>query len=142
MARGEALRIIERLGLEPLEGEGGYFRFLSKFGDGTGSIYYLITEDSFSSLHLLDDDEIWFFLEGGEAEQIIFDGEKKERRVLSPSSRFSLVPGGFWQETKLVSGEYALFSTVMSPAYRDEIYHAPDSDVLKAFGESSVQNPV
>ncbi|MBO8435385.1 MAG: cupin domain-containing protein [Spirochaetes bacterium] len=138
MAEDVASDVIERLGLEPLEGEGGYFRFLGKFGDGAGSIYYLITKDSFSSLHLLDDDELWFFLEGGEAEQIIFDGEKKERRILSPSSRVSFVPAGMWQETKLLSGNYALFSTVMSPAYSDEIYHSPDSAVLKAFEDVKI----
>ncbi|MBS7379462.1 MAG: hypothetical protein KIG41_07570 [Sphaerochaetaceae bacterium] len=49
----EAKKIIEKLSLEPLEGEGGYFRFLKEYGNGAGCIYYLVTEESFSHLHLL-----------------------------------------------------------------------------------------
>lgn len=42
-----AMDIINRLKLTPLDGEGGYFRFLHEFGEGSGSIYYLVTDDSF-----------------------------------------------------------------------------------------------
>ena len=57
-----AMDIINRLKLTPLDGEGGYFRFLHEFGEGSGSIYYLVTDDSFSHLHALSSDELWFFL--------------------------------------------------------------------------------
>ena len=108
--------IITRHDLSPLPGEGGYFRFIDTFGENSGCIYYLITRDTFSSLHRLTDDEMWFFLEGGEAEQLIIHPDGREEvRKLSASCRSSLVKAECWQGTKLRSGEYALFSTVMSP---------------------------
>ncbi len=123
--------IITRHDLSPLPGEGGYFRFIDTFGENSGCIYYLITRDTFSSLHRLTDDEMWFFLEGGEAEQLIIhpDGREEVRR-LSASCRSSLVKAECWQGTKLRSGEYALFSTVMSPRYRDDMYSSPSADVI------------
>lgn len=125
--------IIMRHDLSPLPGEGGYFRFIDTFGENSGCIYYLITRDTFSSLHRLTDDEMWFFLEGGEAEQLIIhpDGREDVRR-LSASCRSSLVKAECWQGTKLRSGEYALFSTVMSPRYRDDMYSSPSADVIDA----------
>lgn len=125
--------IIRRYNLSPLPGEGGYFRFIDTFGENSGCIYYLITEDTFSSLHKLTDDEMWFFLEGGEAEQLIIhpDGTEEVRR-LSGESRSSLVKAGCFQGTKLKSGSYALFSTVMSPRYRDDMYSAPDEEYVAA----------
>ena len=123
---------IKELNLMPLEGEGGYFRFLHLFGDEAGCIYYLITADEFSSLHMLDEDEIWFFLEGGEAEQITYtEGGSVQKRILDENNRNSLVKKGEWQSTKLIEGEYALFSTVMSPHYEDCMYHAPTRELLE-----------
>ncbi|MDD7008160.1 MAG: hypothetical protein PUI25_03895 [Spirochaetales bacterium] len=56
----------------------------------------------------------------------------EEVRKLSASCRSSLVKAECWQGTKLRSGEYALFSTVMSPRYRDDMYSSPSSDVIDA----------
>ncbi len=57
--------LIEQLGLEPLPGEGGFFKRVHSFMKEDrllGSvIYYLITEESYSSLHYLSTDEVWFF---------------------------------------------------------------------------------
>lgn len=121
--------IIKKYNLSSLPGEGGFFRFISEFGNA-GCIYYLITKDSFSSMHKLSDDEMWFFLEGGEAEQLIIDSNGKEEvRILNNENRESLVKGGSWQGTRLHSGDYALFSTVMSPKYSDEMYSSPNDDL-------------
>ena len=53
----KAKEVIENLDLSPLNGEGGFFRFLHEFGEHSGSIYYLVTDKSFSHLHALTDDE-------------------------------------------------------------------------------------
>lgn len=125
--------IIKRYDLSPLPGEGGYFRFIDTFGENAGCIYYLITADTFSSLHRLSDDELWFFLEGGNAEQFIIHPDGREEvRTLSEEMRHSLVKAGCYQGTKLVSGTYALFSTVMSPRYSDDMYSSPDDALLEA----------
>lgn len=127
---------IRDLSLVPLEGEGGYYRFLHLFGDGAGCIYYLITASDFSSLHKLDGDEVWFFLEGGRAEQITYtEGGSVKRRILDEDHRNSLVKRGDWQATRLIEGEYALFCTTMSPHYEDSMYHAPSSSLLDRMPE-------
>ena len=43
----KAKEVIENLDLSPLNGEGGFFRFLHEFGEHSGSIYYLVTDKSF-----------------------------------------------------------------------------------------------
>ena len=121
----DARKTIERLGLVPLEGEGGFFSFITEYGLGSGSIYYMVTPQSFSRLHLLSSDELWFFLEGDEAEQItVTEDGKIGKKTLSPLSRHSLVKKGVWQSTRIkrVEKGYSLFSTLMSPRYSDEMY--------------------
>ena len=118
--------IILKYNLSPLPGEGGFFRFINEFGTA-GCIYYLITPSSMSSIHKLTDDEMWFFLEGGKAEQlVIFPDGREELRILDSTNRASLVKGKCYQGTKLVDGEYALFSTIMSPKYNDDMYSSAD----------------
>ena len=121
----EAKKIIEKLSLEPLEGEGGFFRFLTEYGNGAGCIYYLVTEESFSHLHLLTDDEVWVFLEGDRAQQITVDQSLSlSRTVLGPENRIVNVEKNNFQGTKLLENNhgYALFSTFMSPRYKGEMY--------------------
>lgn len=129
--------LIEYYGLSPLQGEGGFFRFNDEFGAASGSILYLITKDTYSSLHLLSDDEIWFFLEGDPAVQIVGNGELGfEKRILSSENRYSLVKGGCYQATRLQEdGEYALFSTVMSPRYRNDMFSLPTEELLSSYPE-------
>lgn len=111
------------LSLADLEREGGYFRFLHLFGDESGIIAYMITRDSFSRLHVLKKDEIWIFLEGGRAEQLEVSREGSTKtRILDKDKRFSLIKAQDGQATRLISGDYALFATVMSPHYTDDDY--------------------
>ena len=80
-----------------------------------------------SSIHKLTDDEMWFFLQGGKAEQlVIFPDGREELRILDSTNRASLVKGKCYQGTKLVDGDYALFSTIMSPKYNDDMYSSAD----------------
>ncbi len=131
-----AQKIIERLNLEPLPNEGGYFRFLERFGEDSGCIYYLVTKESFSSLHKLKKDEVWFFLEGGRCEQLTLkEGESVRYTTLDSFNRMRLVKADEWQATRLVEGEYALFSTVMSPHYEDEDYIMPNAALLECYPE-------
>ncbi len=123
MTRAEELII--RLGLQPLEPEGGYFRFEDEFGSGAGMIYYLITEHSFSHLHSLTEDETWIFLEGDPILQTTLSPEGAvSHTVLDADNRISVVKKDFFQATRLaaVKQGYALVSTVMSPRYRDDMY--------------------
>lgn len=131
----EVADVIERYGLTPLEGEGGWYRFITRFsGLEAGSIYYLVTPTSFSSLHRLSEDELWFFLDGDECEQLTFSEEDGESSIaiLGKECRHSLVKAGLWQATRLKEGgRWALFSTVMCPHYDEGMYSAPDEAMLE-----------
>lgn len=123
MSRAEEL--ISKLELQPLEPEGGYYRFITEFGNGAGMIYYLMTEHSFSHLHSLTEDETWIFLEGDPVEQTTVSPDGVvSRTVLDADNRISVVKKGFFQATKLAEAKqgYALVSTVMNPRYRDDMY--------------------
>ncbi len=117
--------LLKTFNLSHLDGEGGYFRFIESFGQNSGMIYYLITEDEFSHLHLLSEDEAWFFLEGDKAEQLTVDENGNESRIiLDENNRNSLVKKGYFQATYIkekVKG-YTLFCTVMSPRFQNEMY--------------------
>lgn len=132
---GDVEELIRKYELAPLQGEGGYFRFISTFGENSGCIYYLITPSSHSKAHMLDNDEAWFFLEGGRAMQVVCNPDERtfEERILDEGHRFSLVKKGTVQTTFLLSGSYALFSTVMSPRYRSEDYHEVEDGIIGLF---------
>lgn len=131
--------LIRKLGLQPLPREGGFFRFISEFGNGAGMIYYLMTEEAFSHLHSLSEDESWFFLEGDTAVQttVTPDG-KVSRAVLGPDNRTAIVLKGCFQATRIAEPKagYALFCTVMNPRYRDDMYtHGADVRALREMKE-------
>lgn len=119
--------LIKTLSLKPLEGEGGYYSKVLTFTQGPvvlgGSIYYLITPESFSSLHLLSSDEGWYFLEGDPVEQLVLypDGTQKLTvlgKVSEGHTALTLVEGGCYQGTRLCSNiGWALCATTMCPPY-------------------------
>lgn len=124
-----AEELIAALNLEPLEGEGGYFRrtWLAPSSGGRpagNAILYLMTPDSFSALHRLDTTEIFHFYLGDPCEQIVIDPQGEvETNVLGPDVLTgqhvqTIVPKNCWQGTKLVDGgSWALVGTTMAPAY-------------------------
>jgi hypothetical protein len=145
--------IIKALGLVPLEGEGGYYRETYKSPNSMNEgclpstylaphslstcIYYLITPQSFSSMHRLPTDEIWHFYMGDSAEQmqILPDGEIKiiriGQRILKGEVPQLLVPACSWQGTRLVAGgSFALFGTTMSPGFEFSDYQAANKESL------------
>lgn len=138
-----ALYLKHQLGLQPLEGEGGYFRKVYTHRRGSevlgGTIYYLITEESFSSLHYLPTDEVWYFLEGDTLDQLVLypDGRhtlSKLGYAQGECKPICIVPGGCWQGTKLSNGgSYALCSTTMVPPYDHSRYQQGQRDLVQLF---------
>lgn len=128
-----ASEIIVQLRLEPLEGEGGYFRtlapYLSSGGKRIGSsILYLMTDTSWSSLHTLPTDESWHFSAGDPIEQLLLepDGSWSVRilgsDVISGQLPVTMVRGGRWQGSRPWRGGenrvgWSLCSTVMCPPF-------------------------
>ena len=125
--------VITALNLEPLDGEGGFFRQTWILpGEDSGAplgtaIVYLITPESFSALHRLDADEIFHFYLGDPCEQIVIDAQGNlstatlGHDILAGHQVQTIVPKGTWQGTKLVEGgRWALLGTTMTPGFHLE----------------------
>lgn len=126
-----AQEVICRLQLQPLVGEGGFFRFQSAFGENSGYIYYLITPEDFSHLHSLTVDELYFFLVGDAVCQtIVHPDGTVEKHILDAFHRDYVVPKNCYQASRLAEPKlgYALVATVMNPSYQQEMYRAGKDD--------------
>jgi predicted cupin superfamily sugar epimerase len=136
-----AVDVIEMLGLEPLEPEGGYFRrtYASAFtapAPATSSnaaarpagtaIYYLMTREQFSSFHRVKCDEVYHYYAGASAELTLIDAaglvtthalgnrfEKGERPQI-------VIPAGTWQACRILDeggGEWCLVGATVTPGF-------------------------
>ncbi len=153
-----AVHLIQQLELEPLQGEGGYFKRIyrssmerTKRRKLYSLIYYMIDESSFSSLHMIDSEEIWHFHKGDPAEQVRLYPDGRYERIIIGSDiekgevLVSVVPAGVWQGTRLLTGgSYALFGCTVLPEYQqcdyiqgvyeDVVRDFPSfSDIIKEF---------
>jgi hypothetical protein len=131
---------IERLDLQPLDFEGGWFREVFRSAEETAAahlperydapralyttIYYLLTPDTFSALHRLRTDEVYTFVAGDPVAmlQLHEDGTGREVRLANtgaPGTEPAVcVPRGVWQGSRLEpGGRYALLTTTMAPGW-------------------------
>jgi len=139
--------LIDKLELTPLPIEGGMFRqtYLSNFltnGRPMGTaIYYLLSDEAFSHLHLLDVDEIYHFYLGDPVElyQIEKNGSMSKTLLgqdISIGQQVqTLVKSGVWQGSRLApGGKWALLGTTTTPGYLDSGYtHAEREKLLSSF---------
>ncbi len=137
-----AKEVIDLLGLEPLGGEGGYFRQTwiehAETGRPLGTaILYLITPESFSGLHRLDADEVFHFYLGDACEQVVIhpDGAWGTTMlgsdIVSGQQIQSVVPKHTWQGTRLLpGGSWALVGTTMAPGYLQSGFELATSESL------------
>jgi len=134
--------LIERLGLEPLPVEGGYFRQTwlapelvaagtlvqgSHHAKAAGTaIYYLLTDEPgcFSAIHRLPTDEVYHFYLGDPVQQLLLHPDGRTEIVvlgqdLAAGQRVQHVaPRGTWQGSRLVpGGQVALLGTTMAPGF-------------------------
>jgi len=150
-----AERLIEHFGLEPLPGEGGYYKrtyraeetvkrkaLPARYGSekflGT-AIYYLLSADadSFSALHRLSTDEIYHFYLGDPVEMLLLEPDGESRPVILGADVLArqqvqfVVPRGIWQGARLVAGgRFALLGATMAPGYDDADYERGDCGQL------------
>lgn len=135
--------VIKKLNLEPLPEEGGYYRETyrsnrkvesTKLGSKSEctAIYYLITEDSFSALHVVDQDEIFHFYAGSPVEMFQIDEDGNSKMITLGSDIFEdqepqvVVPHGTWQGTKLKNskpGAWALLGCTVAPGFDFQNFH-------------------
>lgn len=166
--------VIRILGLEPLAGEGGLWaqgilsdeqipagQFEGRPTDRPlyGTIYYLLTPESFSCMHRLATDEVWYHHCGPAAKLLlIYPGGECMVRLLGHDLLNGevpqiVVPRGVWQgcvmddksdkDGTLCEDEscgkcdagavYTLMSTSMAPAYQVSDFEAGSYEELKQF---------
>ncbi len=141
----DAKKIIELLGLEPLPGEGGFYRetYRSDEQIPAGSlparysvdkqfgtvIYYLLTPEIHSALHRLSSDEIFHFYLGDPVTMLQLHGDGRgEMIVLGQDIEAGqhlqcVVRRGVWQGMFLnPGGSFALMGTTVAPAFDFEDY--------------------
>jgi uncharacterized protein len=143
------------LQLTPLELEGGFFRetyrsrwqvppehlpqgFRDPRSIGT-AIYYLITPESFSTLHRLPGTEVFHFYLGDPAVMLLLhcDGESDSvtlgHDLAAGHQPQVVVRGGIWQGCRLApGGKWALMGTTMSPSFDYADYETGSRDELIA----------
>lgn len=143
--------IVETLGLVPLTEEGGMYRYLyAGMKDASGretysSIYYLLTENSFSHMHKLETDEVYHYYMGAGLEILLLypDGSIKCQvlgtRLQEGEVPQFLVPAGVWQGSRVVrGGAYSLVGTTMGPAYSQEEYvHGDCQELCRMYPEAA-----
>lgn len=143
----------EILGLKPLVGEGGLWAqpYVSDetLPAGTlagrdtsrpvcSTIYFLLTPETFSCMHRLVTDEIWYYHLGAPAELLLLypDGSHALRRLgcdLAAGERPQItVPRGTWMGARMAGeGDYTLMSTSMAPAYMASDFEAGAFEELR-----------
>lgn len=138
----DAQGVIAQLGLQPLPGEGGYFRetyratatvadtvlprAFHQQGDRqlATAIYYFLTIDTYSALHRLRADEMYHFYAGDPVALLTMDGSGNCAEVLLGSNFLVghtpqfLVNAGHWQGSRLApDGRWALMGTTVAPGF-------------------------
>jgi len=155
----EARAIIDRLQLEPLPHEGGFFRrtwssttTLQNGRAAGGAIYFLLTETDFSALHLLQTDELWLFHAGDPVEhvQLLETESHPVVTILGTDLVHNHAPqvvvrGRSWQGARLRAGQrdvtsqsalngWALLSCIMAPEWNErEFTLGTPAKLLKLF---------
>jgi len=152
-----AYQIIALLNLTPHPKEGGYFRETYRSSEtilekalpskyqgirsfGT-AIYYLLTPETFSSIHRLHSDEIFHFYLGDPVEMLQLRPDGSGRVLIMGSDILNgmqpqvVVPRGVWQGAKLIKdGKFALLGTSVSPGFEFIDYESGRrDDLIKAY---------
>lgn len=144
--------IIKKLGLKPLEPEGGLYRqtYVSsetvaashlpdRYGGDrkfSSAIYYFLQKGEVSVMHRLLSDEVYHFYAGDPVQLLTLRPGGAGLIFLGGDIMFGqhpqvVVPAGVWQGMKIVDGgEYALMGTTVSPAYTGDDFEMGDPEKL------------
>lgn len=142
--------IIKKLGLKPLEPEGGLYRETYVSAEAfpslparyrgerrfSSAIYYLLEKGEVSAMHRLVSDEVYHFYLGDPVQLLTLKPGGAGLMFLGPDIMSgqhlqAVVPAGAWQGLKLVDGgEFALLGTTVSPAYKPEDFELGDAEKL------------
>ena len=101
------------------------------------SIYFLLTSESFSSFHKINQDETWHFYEGStiELHTISPDGEHKKIKIGTHLEKGEVyqftVPGNHWFAARIIQEDsYALVGCTVAPGFDFDDFKLGDQDKL------------
>ncbi|WP_232225402.1 cupin domain-containing protein [Leucobacter salsicius] len=131
----EAARLVELLGLEPLEHEGGLFRQMH-LDEHSSAIYYLLADPDFSGLHALGSVEVYHWYAGAPLQLLLLHPDGRvEEPVLGPDlaagQRPQLVVGPGVMQGSSSSGSWSLVGTTMSPPFDWNGFELGDREALQ-----------
>lgn len=123
--------VLRLLQLQPHPKEGGFFREMYRSAEGlptrrslATAIYYLLTPETFSEMHMLPGDEIFHFYLGDPVEMLHLHPDGSGQTVLLGTDLVAgmrpqvVVSGGVWQGSRLLpGGKFALLGTTMAPGF-------------------------
>jgi len=147
--------LIEKLGLQRLPGEGGFYRETYRSSEqvpasalpdryssdkhiGT-AIYYLLTPDTFSAMHRLPTDELIHFYLGNPVTMLQLHPDGTGRTIILGHDILKgqvvqcVVPMQVWQGSFLAEGgRFALMGTTMAPGFDFSDFEPGDRAKLAA----------
>jgi uncharacterized protein len=146
--------VITLLGMKPLLFEGGYFAETHRAGKLARelvpwapedhrslktAIYYLLTPDTMSAMHLLPGDEVFHHYLGDPVLQLQLFPDGSGEMVTIGSNLLDgerpqvVVPGGVWQGALLNPGRYgfALMGTTMAPGFDHRDFQPGNFSLLR-----------
>jgi predicted cupin superfamily sugar epimerase len=150
-----AQKVIDILGLMPHPEEGGHFSETYRSGEcvsldslsgrysgerchGT-AIYYMLTPQTYSHMHMLQSDEVFHFYAGGPCEMVqLHPDGTGERLVLGPDIATGqrpqiVVPHGSWQGLRLLPGsDFCLMGCTVAAGFEFVDYsHGARADLVE-----------
>ncbi|MEM6766581.1 MAG: cupin domain-containing protein [Bacteroidota bacterium] len=143
---------ISRLALKP-HPEGGYYKQVYKSSEEyvqglpgryngsrvfSTSIYFLLTEENFSSFHRLKSDEIWHFYYGSAIRIHLISSEGRYTHIdvgenLEKGQYFQgLIPHNHWFAAEILEKKYGLVGCTVAPGFSFEDFELADRAALIA----------
>lgn len=129
--------VIELLDLQPLPGEGGFFRQTYQDEHST-CIYFLVGGDAYSALHRLVGPEGYHFYAGAPLELFTIDPQGHGTthvlgNDIAAGQRPQLVvPGQYWQGSRSL-GKWTLVGTTMAPGFKVEEFELANRDLITEY---------
>lgn len=132
-AEPTAAELVERLGMQPIAGEGGWWAPGTRTPE-LSSITALLadTDDGFSALHVLTIHEGWQWLDGDPLELVRLHPDGTADTVtLDRHTHQAVVPAGVWQGARTL-GAWTLFGCWCAPAFTDDCFTLGERSALLA----------
>jgi hypothetical protein len=136
-----ARQIIAALELEPLPGEGGYFRQTWR-SDTASAIFFLLTPENFSAFHRLAQHETWHFYGGDNVEHVQLNARSGASLARVAHMGSSVLAGeqpqvhvapGVWQGARIAAGGshgWSLLGCTVSPPWDERGFELAARDTL------------